>query len=167
MRKFAVLFALLVANPIFAQLIAPTGSVTSESGPLPPPDFSLNKASTVIHPDDSKTVTVFNAEKKQSDVTYYNSNGSWRAHIIYTLDEQDRVKFGQFLNQNGTPGVRALYRYDENNRVIEERHFAKDGSLVRRMSYEYGLTDRVMKTVAFDKDGNVLGVYTPTKRKKK
>lgn len=158
---------LLLTGPVFAQLVAPSGSISSESGPLPPPDFSLNKASTVIHPDDSKTVTVFDAEKKQSDVTYFNPDGSWRAHIIYTLDDRDRVKFGQFLNQNGIPGVRALYRYDENNRVIEERHFARDGTLVRRMTYEYGLTGRVMKTVAFDSEGNVVGVYTPTKRKKK
>lgn len=158
---------LLLAGPAFAQLVAPSSSISSESGPLPPPDLSLNKASTVIHPDDSKTVTVFDAEKKQSDVTYFNPDGSWRAHIIYTLDDQDRVKFGQFLNQNGIPGVRALYRYDENNRVIEERHFARDGNLVRRMTYEYGLTGRVMKTIAFDREGNVVGVYTPAKRKKK
>ena len=137
---------------------------TTERGPLPPPDLSLTRASTIIHPDETKTVTLYDATKRQSDVRYFNSNGSWRAHIIYTLDPNGKIKSGLFLDQKEKPGVRSLYRYDDSDRVVEETHYNQAGALVRRMVYEYGLTDRVLKTVAYDVQGNVLGVWTPTKK---
>ena len=139
--------------------------VTTETGPLPPPDLSLTRASTILHPDETKTVTLYDAEKRQSDVHYYNANGSWRAHIIYSLDSNGRIASGLFLDQKKKPGIRSLYRYDGSDRVIEETHYDQAGLLVRRMVFEYGMSDRVMKTVAYDPQGNVLGVFTPKRRK--
>ncbi|MEO7932987.1 MAG: hypothetical protein ABIT76_07505 [Chthoniobacterales bacterium] len=133
----------------------------TETGPLPPPDLSLTRASTILHPDDTKTVTLYDATKRQSDVHYYNADGSWRAHIIYSLDTDGKIKSGQFLDQKDKPGVRSLYRYGAEDRVVEESHYNQAGALVRRMVYEYGLTSQVMKTVAYDAQGNVLGVWTP------
>src|SRR5260221_14731607 len=114
MRKYVLSLVLFAAPQIFGQ----SAPVTSESGTLPPPDMTLNRASTIIHPDETKTVTLYDADKRESDVTYWNADGSWRAHIIYSLDENNRIKSGQFIEKNGKPGVRALYRYDEENRVV-------------------------------------------------
>jgi YD repeat-containing protein len=149
----------------FAGLLHAQSTPTTETGPLPPPDLTLTRASTILHPDDTKTVTLYDAEKRQSDVRYFNSNGSWRAHVIYSLDEAGRFLSGQFLDQKEKPGIRSLYRYDDSDRVIEETHYDQSGALVRRMVYEYGMTKTVMKTVAYDAQGNVIGVFTPKKSK--
>lgn len=155
-RSLAILLWLALAPAVFSQ-----SKPITETGPLPPPDLSLTRASTVLHPDDTKTVTLYDAEKRQSDVHYFNANGSWRAHIIYQLDAEGQIKSGQFLDQKDKPGVRSLYRYDDSNRVVEETHYNPAGALVRRMVYEYGLTATVLKTVAYDVQGNVIGVWTP------
>ncbi|HEX8372736.1 MAG TPA: hypothetical protein VF585_08155 [Chthoniobacterales bacterium] len=153
---------LLLCSIFFAlPLAVHAQKVTTEKGPLPPPDLSLTRASTILHPDETKTVTLYDSEKRESNVRYFNSDGSWRAHVIYTLDEDGKIKSGQFLDQKEKPGVRSLYRYGDSDRIVEETHYDTAGTLVRRMVYEYGLTDRVMKTVAYDPQGNVLGVWTP------
>lgn len=160
LRQF--LFFLLIALPV----LATAQQAITESGPLPPPDLSLTRASTILHDDDSKTVTLYDSEKKQSDVKYYNPNGTWRAHILYTLGDDGKIKAGQFFNRAGKPTVRSRYRYDDSERVTEENHYDQTGKLIRRMTYEYGFSDRVMKTVAYDSQGNVLGVYIPKKSKR-
>lgn len=156
LRFLAIFLSLAIAPAAFSQ-----SKPVTETGPLPPPDLSLTRASTILHPDDTKTVTLYDAQKRQSDVHYYNANGSWRAHIIYQLDENGQIKSGQFLDQKDKPGIRSLYRYDDSDRVVEETHYDLNGALVRRMVYEYGLTTTVMKSVAYDPQGNVINVWTP------
>ena len=160
-RLLFFLILLVLSMALHAQ---PLTGATTEKGPLLPPDLNLTRASTIIHPDETKTVTLYDATKRQSDVRYFNSNGSWRAHIIYSLDPNGKIKSGLFLDQKEKPGVRSLYRYDDSDRVVEETHYNQAGTLVRRMVYEYGLTDRVLKTVAYDAQSNVIGVWTPTKK---
>lgn len=154
--RFILFLSLVLATVLHAQ-----STPVTETGPLPPPDLSLTRASTILHPDDTKTVTLYDASKHESDVHYYNADGSWRAHVIYSLDTDGKIKSGLFLNQKDKPGIRSMYRYDDSDRVVEETHYDTAGALVRRMVYEYGLTSTVMKTVAYDPQGNVLGVWTP------
>lgn len=160
LRQFLLFLLITFPTSLLAQ------NVVTETGPLPPPDLALTRASTILHDDDSKTVTLYDAEKRQSDVKYYNPNGSWRAHIVYTLGDDGKIKAGQFYSRSGKATVRSRYRYDDSDRVIEETHYNLAGKLVRRMTYEYGFSDRVMKTVAYNGQGDVLGVYIPKKRSK-
>ncbi len=156
-----LLFAVFLA--LSPALHAQSKPVT-ETGPLPPPDLTLTRASTILHPDETKTVTLYDASKRESDVHYYNADGSWRAHIVYSLDADGKIKSGQFLDQKDKPGIRSLYRYDDSDRVVEETHYDQAGALVRRMVYEYGLTDQVMKTVGYNAQGDVIRVWTPTRK---
>ncbi len=159
-RILLLIFVLALATSLPAQV---RSNATTDRGPLPPPDLTLTRASTILHPDETKTVTLYDATKRESDVRYFNSNGSWRAHVIYAIDEKGRAKSGLFLDQKEKPGVRSLYRYDDSDRAIEETHYDQAGALIRRMVYEYGMTERVMKTIAYDAQGNVIGVFTPKK----
>lgn len=163
--RFLLLALLIALAPgSFFFRAAAQNKPTTETGPLPPPDLSLTRASTILHPDETKTVTLYDAEKRQSDVHYFNADGSWRAHVIYSLDETGRIVSGQFLDKKDKPGIRSRYRYDGSDRVVEENHYDQSGALVRRMVYEYALTTQVMKSIAYDPQGNVLNVWTPKRR---
>lgn len=114
------------------------------------------RATTVLHDDGTKTVTVTDPDKKTSEASTYTANDKLIEKIVYTLNDQNQPVTGIVYTKTGVPAFKASYKHDALNRVTEEDDYTMDGQLIRRFTYDFTADGRVGAIHAFDAQGNEL-----------
>jgi antitoxin component YwqK of YwqJK toxin-antitoxin module len=124
------------------------------------------KVTTLLHEDDTKTVTTTDPDQHTSESVTYTARDKVLQKIVYTLDENNVATSGNIYNAKGQFLFKAVYKRDAMSRVAEELDTTSDGQLIRRFVYEYGANGKVSRIRAYDASGNEMQ-QSPAKKDQK
>lgn len=143
------LFALaLLFSAAFAQ--AQSGS---DSGAI--------RATTTIHQDGTRSVTIVDPEKSTAEETQTDSSGKVLRKVTYLLDDRKQPMGSIAYDAKGNVLYRTTYKRDGMDRVDEESISGADGRFMRRRVYTYGAQNKVTNVVEYDAAGNVISAPKP------
>jgi hypothetical protein len=145
--------------------IAATFALLTPLGVLAQDDSSnAIRATTVLHEDGSKTVTITDPDKHTSESTTYDGRDRILQRVVYTLDDNNQAASGIAYTADNRPVYKSVYKRDDMNRVKEEDDLTMDDQLIRRYVYDFGPDGKVIKVHAFDPQGNELQPASGTRR---
>lgn len=124
------------------------------------------RATSVMHPDGTRTETKTDPDAKTSEVSTY-SGTTLKQRVVYKLDERNEPVSGTVYNAKGTPVCKLTLKRDGAGRVAEESYFSLDDKLQRRHVYGYAADGRLQKIQAFDAAGNEIRSGAAKKDQKK
>jgi len=113
-------------------------------------------ATTVLHEDGTRTVTITDPEKHTSEASTYDGRDKVLQKIVYALDDQNQVVTGVVYTADNKPVFKAAYKRDDSNRISEEDDYTMDDQLIRRFVYEFGGNGKVVRIRAYDSQGNEM-----------
>jgi hypothetical protein len=113
-------------------------------------------ATTTLHADGTRTVTITDPEKHSSEAATYDAGNRLIHRIVYTLDDNNRPSGGIVYSPTNQPVFKTAYKHDDFNRVTEEDDYTMDDQLMRRFIYEFGPDGKVIRIRAYDGQGNEL-----------
>ena len=107
--------------------------------------------STIIHDDDSKTLSNRDLVKRTMQQETYSPRGVLQMKRIFQLDREGKVRSGLAFDGSGKPMFKFKYVYDDLDRLSEERiHDMKDQRvrLMKTVYDEQGKGSRIAMTDA-------------------
>jgi len=142
---------LLPILPLVLAIAIPATLLADDDG-----DANTIHASTVLHEDGTRTVTVTDPEKHTSEAETYDAANKLTQKIVYTLDDQNQQASGIVYNARGQAIFKTSYKRDDLNRINEEDDYSMDDQLIRRFVYDFGPDGKVVRIHAFDAQGNEI-----------
>jgi hypothetical protein len=114
------------------------------------------KATTTVHEDGSRTVTVMDPEKRTTEETTETSQGKVLRKTTYLLDDRNQPLGAIAYDSKGAVLYRAAYKRDGMNRIDDETITTADGKMIRRRVYTYGANNKVARVDEYDAAGNLI-----------
>ena len=101
--------------------------------------------STIIHDDDSKTLSTRLIEKRAMEQKTFSPRGVLQMKRLFRLDRQGKVRSGLAFDGVGNPIFNFKYHYDDLDRLSEEQIHDMKGKLVRLLKTEYDETGKAKR----------------------
>jgi hypothetical protein len=114
------------------------------------------KATTTVHSDGTRTVTVMDPEKRTTEETTETSNGKVLRRTTYLLDDRNQPLGAIAYDGKGNVAYRSSYRRDGMDRIDEETVSNATGQVIRRRIYHYGGNNKVARIDEYDQAGNLI-----------
>jgi hypothetical protein len=112
------------------------------------------RATTTLHPDGTRTVSIVDPDKHSSEETDQDANGKILRKTTYLLDDRSQAFGSITYDAKGVILYRTSYRRDNMGRIDEESITTAAGQPLRRRVYTYGAGNKVTNIEEFDANGN-------------
>ncbi len=106
--------------------------------------------STIIHDDDSKTLSVRLLKERKMEQKTFSPRGVLKMKRLFRLDRQGKVQSGLAFDGVGTPIFKFVYEYDDLDRLSKERIDDMKGNTVRVMQTIYDETGKSKRVALTD-----------------
>ena len=114
------------------------------------------QVSTIIHEDNSKTLSTRDFKKRTMEQRTYSPRGVMQMKRQFVMDREGRVKSGVAFDGSDQLIFTFRYKFDDLDRLDEEKIFDRAGNVVRRLKTTYDELGKATRTARTDVKGSVL-----------
>lgn len=123
------------------------------------------KATSVVHPDGSRTETITNVGEKTAEERLVGADGKIRQRTMYTLDDEGRQSGGVVYGPKGQPVSRFQFVRDAMGNIVEHRDYTVKGEVIQRRIYRLSSDGKVLGIDTYDKSGTLVETTGKSKRR--